>query len=109
MRMEQVLTNLISNAVKYGDGKPVSVTLRAENGRAELSVSDCGIGIAEADCARIFEQFERAAVRRNYGGLGMGLYITRQIVLAHGGSVQVESRPGEGSTFRVSLPRSSPR
>lgn len=109
MRMEQVLTNLISNAVKYGDGKPVSVTLRTENGRAELSVSDCGIGIDAADCARIFEQFERAAARRNYGGLGMGLYITRQIVIAHGGSVQVESRLGEGSTFRVSLPHSSPR
>jgi PAS domain S-box-containing protein len=109
MRMEQVLTNLISNAVKYGDGKPVSVRLRADNGHAELSVSDRGIGIAEEDCARIFEQFERAAARRNYGGLGMGLYITRQIVVAHGGAVRVESRPGEGSTFRVSLPRSSPR
>jgi PAS domain S-box-containing protein len=106
MRVEQVVTNLISNAVKYGDGKPISVTIRADNEFAEVSVKDNGIGIAAADLERIFAQFERAATRRTYGGLGMGLYIARQIVTAHGGSVRVESELGQGSTFSVSLPRS---
>jgi PAS domain S-box-containing protein len=106
MRLEQVVTNLLSNAVKYGDGKPIRVSVRADNEFAEVSVRDHGIGIAAVDLERIFAQFERAATRRTYGGLGMGLYIARQIVTAHGGSVRVESELGEGSTFSVSLPRS---
>ncbi|HEX6766047.1 MAG TPA: PAS domain-containing sensor histidine kinase, partial [Polyangiaceae bacterium] len=105
LRIEQVVTNLLSNALKYGEGKPIVVRVSAENGSAEISVRDRGIGIAEEDLERIFDQFERAANRRAPGGLGMGLYITRQIVEAHQGQITVESKSGEGSTFRVRLPR----
>ncbi len=104
LRIEQVVTNLVSNAVKYGEGKPIVVRVSADEGVAEISVRDRGIGIAEQDLERIFYQFERAANRRAPGGLGMGLYIARQIVEAHQGKIHVESKNGEGSLFRVSLP-----
>jgi signal transduction histidine kinase len=103
-RLEQVLGNLLTNAVRFGQGKPVEVTVRAEEGSACLSVRDRGIGIAPEHLQRIFERFERAA-SRNYGGLGLGLYIVRQIVESHGGTIHVESEPGRGSTFTVKLPR----
>jgi PAS domain S-box-containing protein len=106
LRLEQVVTNLVSNAVKYGEGKPIVVRVSADNGTAEISVRDRGIGIADEDRERIFHQFERAANRRAPGGLGMGLYITRQIVEAHRGKIEVQSKHGEGSLFRVELPRS---
>jgi len=105
LRIEQVVTNLLSNALKYGEGKPIVVRVSAENGSAEICVRDRGMGIADEDRERIFDQFERAANRRVPGGLGMGLYITRQIVEAHHGKITVESKTGEGSTFRVQLPR----
>ncbi len=104
-RLEQVLDNLLTNAIRYGQGKPVEVTVRAEEGEAWLVVKDRGIGIAPEYLQRIFERFERAA-SRNYGGLGLGLYIVRQIVESHGGTISVESEPGRGSTFTVKLPRS---
>jgi signal transduction histidine kinase len=107
-RVEQVLSNLLSNAVKYGRGRPIEVTLRGEAGKARLSVRDHGIGIAEADQARIFERFERAVSGRNYTGLGLGLWIVRQIVEAHGGAIRVASAPDEGSTFVVELPLAAP-
>ena len=100
LRMEQVVTNLLSNACKYGAAKPVVVAIEAHNGRARISVSDRGIGIAPEDVGRIFGRFERAASGPHYGGLGLGLYITRQIVEAHGGSISVASRPGEGGDLR---------
>ncbi|WP_437815281.1 AAA family ATPase [Sorangium sp. So ce1078] len=103
-RVEQVLLNLLSNAVKYGAGGLIHVSVRRQEGRALLAVRDHGIGIAEADQARIFERFERAVSVRNFGGLGLGLYIVRCIVIAHGGSIRVESRPGAGATFFVELP-----
>ncbi|WP_437605703.1 AAA family ATPase [Sorangium sp. So ce834] len=103
-RMEQVLINLLSNAMKYGAGGPIHVAVCGQPDRALLVVRDHGMGIAEADQARIFERFERAVSVRNFGGLGLGLYIVRWIVTAHGGTIRVESEPGAGATFIVELP-----
>jgi signal transduction histidine kinase len=104
-RLEQVVTNLLSNAVKFGGGKPITVRVASETDRAALTVRDEGIGISSEDQARIFERFERAVSKQSFGGLGLGLWIAHQIVAAHGGRIRVESRPGEGSTFHVELPR----
>jgi len=104
-RLEQVLTNLLSNAMKYGEGKPVEViTLRVDPHHIELSVTDHGQGIAPADQERIFGRFERAASSSNFGGLGLGLYIVKQIVLQHSGTVRVESELGQGASFVIGLP-----
>jgi PAS domain S-box-containing protein len=104
LRVSQVVTNLLSNAVKYGAGKPVQVEFGPRREGARLVVRDRGIGIEPADQPQIFERFERAVSSRNYGGLGLGLYIVRRIVEAHGGSISVDSKPGEGSAFVVDLP-----
>ena len=104
LRMEQVLSNLLSNALKYGAGQPVHVHLEEANGLARLWVRDEGIGIDEAAHARIFQKFERAVSERHYGGLGLGLYVVRTLVEAMGGTIRVESQPGAGSTFIVELP-----
>jgi PAS domain S-box-containing protein len=104
LRLEQVVSNLLSNAIKYGAGKPIEVHVRQEGGAARLVVADQGIGISPEDSARIFGRFERAVPLRHYGGMGLGLYIARQIVDAHGGSIVVSSAPGRGSTFTVVLP-----
>lgn len=103
-RVEQVVINLLTNAMRYGAGKPVTIVLEAGDGRARLSVRDEGIGIAEEHQARIFQQFERVVSASQIGGLGLGLYIVDQIVRAHGGSIRVESALGKGSTFIVELP-----
>jgi signal transduction histidine kinase len=103
--VEQILTNLLSNAVKYGAGSPIDVHLEVSEDTVRLTVRDRGIGIATDHQARIFERFERAVSARHFGGLGLGLYIARQIVNAHGGEIGVRSSPGEGSTFTVVLPR----
>ncbi|MFP2925382.1 ATP-binding protein [Pyxidicoccus sp. 3LG] len=102
-RLEQVVTNLLSNALKYGAGRPVEVRVSGERGRARLTVRDSGIGIPLKDQARIFDRFERAVPAGNYGGLGLGLWISRQVVEAHGGIIRVESEPGKGATFIVEL------
>jgi PAS domain S-box-containing protein len=104
MRLEQVLTNLVTNALKYGQGHPVEFHLTASGGWASWSIRDHGIGIAPEDLDRIFGRFERAVPTRKYGGLGMGLYISRAIVRAHGGDIRVESWPGQGSVFTAELP-----
>jgi len=104
-RIEQVATNLLTNALRYGSGRPVLVQARNCSGWALLEVRDQGMGIAAGDQQRIFEQFERTeASRGKAAGLGLGLYITRQIVLSHGGQIDVQSLPGEGATFTVRLP-----
>jgi signal transduction histidine kinase len=103
-RLEQVVTNLVTNAARYGHGKPIDITVAADARSVRLVVRDHGIGIAPEDQRRIFERFERAA-SRNFGGLGLGLYIARQIVEAHGGSIHVSSELGVGSSFTVELPR----
>jgi CheY-like chemotaxis protein len=99
------LTNLVANAVKYGEGKPIEIEVGERDGSALVAVSDHGCGIAAEDQARIFERFERLFSIRHYGGFGLGLWIARQIVDAHGGQIEVTSSPGEGSTFRLILPK----
>ncbi|QRF60549.1 hybrid sensor histidine kinase/response regulator [Variovorax sp. UC122_21] len=113
-RIEQVLTNLLTNALRYGGGQPVAMVVErigtGADGVARISVRDRGIGIALEDQARIFEQFERTEhSRKHAAGLGLGLYITRQIVSLHGGRIGVASEPGEGSTFSVELPLAAPQ
>ncbi len=104
LRLEQVVTNLISNAVKYGKGNPIDMLLTLEGGVAVLRVKDRGIGILPGQQAKIFERFERAVGPREFGGFGLGLWITRQIVEASGGGISVESEPGVGSVFTVRVP-----
>jgi signal transduction histidine kinase len=104
-RVEQVVTNLVANALKFGGGKPVELCVEGEGSCGRLVVRDRGIGIAREDIERIFKHYEQAISSRAYGGLGLGLFIAREIVEAHGGSIHAESQPGEGSTFTVALPR----
>lgn len=104
VRLGQVVENLVANALKFGGGKPVEVSVSRQDGEARLVVSDSGIGIAPEDQGRIFDKFARAVSVTNYGGLGLGLWIVRQNVEAHGGAVAVESRPGAGARFTVTLP-----
>jgi len=104
LRLGQVFTNLITNAIKFGRGGPIHVRGSSNDTHVEVNVRDHGIGIETRDADRIFEKFERA-VPANYGGLGLGLYITRQLIQAHGGTIHLDSTPGEGSTFTVVLPR----
>jgi len=103
-RIEQVLSNLLSNAVKYGAGQPVRVAVRRDGTSAVVVVEDRGIGIAPDVQERIFGRFERAVSGREYGGLGLGLWIVRRLVEAHGGAVRLRSEPGRGSTFTIELP-----
>jgi signal transduction histidine kinase len=106
-RIQQVATNLLINAVKYsGESKEIGITLVQQGNMARLSVSDYGIGIPEEQQGRVFELYFRAANApgSNYGGLGLGLYISKEIVEQHGGRIDMESEEGKGSTFHVSLP-----
>jgi signal transduction histidine kinase len=102
--IDQVITNLLSNAIKFGAGKPVVAVVRRSGDSARLEMRDQGPGLAEADRDRIFERFERGVSDLSYGGLGLGLWIARQIAVAHGGRIGVESSAGAGATFFVELP-----
>ncbi len=105
LRIEQIVTNLLTNALKYGEGKPIEVSvLRQGDGLARIGVHDQGRGIAIEDRERVFERFERAVCSNHVSGLGLGLYICRQITEAHGGSIWVEHSGKAGSTFIVELP-----
>ena len=103
--IQDVIRNLLQNAIKFGRGQPVQVEVGGDAQRAWVSVTDHGIGIAAADQERIFERFQRAVNPRNYAGFGLGLWISKQIVDASGGEISVKSAPAEGATFMVSLPR----
>ncbi|WP_404372332.1 ATP-binding protein [Corallococcus coralloides] len=103
-RLAQVLDHLLDNALKYGAGTPVSVRLVADGPVARLTVRDGGIGVPPEQRPRLFERYGRAVSERHYGGLGLGLYLTRTIVEAEGGCVSLESRLGEGAAFTVELP-----
>jgi PAS domain S-box-containing protein len=103
-RIEQVLVNLLTNALRYGNSQPVHVQMTEDGQMARISVEDRGRGIAEEHHVRVFERFERAISANEVSGLGLGLFISRQIVEAHGGRIWVESNPGDGSTFTFELP-----
>jgi signal transduction histidine kinase len=103
-RLEQVVTNLVNNAIKYGAGKSIQMSIKTEGDKAVLQVQDQGIGIARFDHERIFRQFERAVNSNEVSGLGLGLYIVKQILDAHHGTIRVESELGRGANFIVELP-----
>lgn len=103
-RIEQVFMNLLTNAMRYGNGKPIHISLSKDAKNAKLIVKDFGIGIIPEDQERIFQQFERVSSSHSANGLGLGLYIVAQIVEAHGGHISLESEFGKGSAFTVNLP-----
>jgi PAS domain S-box-containing protein len=107
-RLEQVVGSLISNALKFGAGHPVRLSVEREGEQAWLVVRDEGIGIAPEELPRIFGRFSRGVSDRHYGGLGLGLFLTRYVVESLGGEVTAESVPGQGATFRVRLPLRGP-
>jgi signal transduction histidine kinase len=103
-RVEQIVVNLISNAVRYGQGQPVEISLAHTQNSAVIEVRDHGIGINARDQERIFDAFERVMHQDRTGGLGLGLFITKQLVDAHGGAITLQSQPGNGALFSVTLP-----
>lgn len=103
-RLEQVIVHLLSNALKFGEGRPIEISVEGGKDTARLSVRDQGIGIDPRAQQVIFRRFGRAVSARHFGGLGLGLFRVRQIVEAHGGTLQVESAPGAGAKFTVELP-----
>lgn len=105
-RVEQVIGNLLTNAIRYGQGKPIEICISKKGREAVLSVRDHGYGIAREDMNRIFDRFERAINSSEVSGLGLGLFISREIIESHGGKIWVESELGQGSTFSIALPLS---
>lgn len=106
-RIEQVVTNLLTNAIKYGVGKPIEVIISKKQNALFISVKDHGIGIAEENYSKVFQQFVRIPESSHYPGLGLGLFISNNIILQHGGQIHVSSKLGIGSTFTIELPLQS--
>lgn len=104
-RLEQLISNLISNAIKYGDGKAIDIKITENNGMIELSVRDHGLGIPPEKLDKIFERYERVVTGSNISGLGLGLYISGHIAKSHEGQILVKSKLGEGSTFTFVIPK----
>lgn len=104
LRISQVLTNIISNAIKYGDGKPIRIATKKQGNIAKITISDHGLGIAKEQQDKIFQLFERGTAQNGIKGLGVGLYISNQIVKAHGGIIRIDSELGNGSVFTIELP-----
>jgi signal transduction histidine kinase len=107
-RLDQVISNLLDNALKFGAGKPIDIAVTRSDRIARVEVRDRGIGIPADRLPHVFDRFERAVSSRNYGGFGLGLYIVRNIVEALGGAVHVDSAPDDGSRFTVELPCAPP-
>lgn len=104
-RLEQVITNLLTNAAKYGEQKPIEIILKEDKENVSIDVIDHGIGIDSEDLGKIFERFERVVYHQNISGLGLGLYISKEIVQAHHGSISATSDKEHGTIFSVTLPK----
>lgn len=104
IRIEQIVSNLLHNAIKYGQGNPIQIEMGTENNLVWFSIKDEGAGIQEKDHKRIFERFQRANTCTDVQGMGLGLYLTKTLVELHNGKIQVQSSPGKGSLFIVKLP-----
>ncbi len=104
VRLESVVTSLLANALKYGAGKPVRLSVELRGDVARLTVRDEGIGISPEDQARLFEKFSRVSPTENYGGFGFGLWIVALLVRAHDGTIELVSEKDRGTTFVVNLP-----
>jgi PAS domain S-box-containing protein len=103
-RLDEAISNIIANAIKFGPGKPIEIELKATDDAAVIVVEDEGIGVPEEDLARIFGRFERATKSRHHSGLGLGLYIARQLIEKHGGAIRAENRSKGGARFVIELP-----
>ena len=103
-RIEQVMVNLLTNAMKYGSKKPIEIKVESDTHSAKIFIQDHGIGIQNHKLSKIFNRFEQAISHNNISGLDLGLYIAKEIVSSHHGSIQVKSKLGHGSLFTVELP-----
>jgi PAS domain S-box-containing protein len=108
LRVEQALTYVLSNAFRHAAGHPIEISVAQEGAEALVIVSDQGPGLPETEIHRLFGRFERAASMRHHGGLGLGLYMTREIIEAHGGSISATNPPGGGARFTIRLPTEAP-
>lgn len=104
IRIEQAISNLLTNAIKYGEGKPIEVEVKKDKNWAVITVADKGIGIDQKNLGIIFERFKRGVKDGKFQGLGVGLFIVKQIIEAHGGKISVKSKLGYGSKFMIQLP-----
>lgn len=104
VRLDQAISNLLTNSIKYGEGSPIEIAIKKDGEKAKITIADKGIGIDPSVQKTIFERFKRGTTDGKFQGLGIGLFIVKQIVEAHGGKVYVKSKLGEGSKFTIELP-----